>query len=422
MLNGLGSALQCIADVIQVPSDFPTIQEAIDVAVDGDEVIISVGTYVGVGNKDLDFGGRMITVRGESDDPALCVIDCEDAGRGFNFHSGEGETSVVQGLSIVNGNADDGGGVLCNGSSPTFINCVFKNNTAAASAGGGMYNTNMSSPTIIGCMFESNSAIAWGGGMMNLQESNPTLTNCTFENNTTEIDADGGGGGMGNHRSNPTLIECTFEGNSTNYYGGGMYCYESSPILTRCVFEHNSARYGGGICNEINSNPTITGCVFTNNFADSSGGGVYAFQTNPVLSASTICGNTPDQIFKSWTDQGGNCVIDFCDDCTNTLLTVSPDPLIAGQNGTFTMTDGMPNAKSYLVYSITGMGSTRIPQLNITLNLDHPKQVITHKMTDANGFVTHDLYVSTTGAGYDIWFQALQFEVKSNIIATSIVE
>jgi len=90
------------AEELRVPGDFPTIQAAIDASVDGDEVVIANGVYSGEGNKNLDFGGRAITVRSQNG-PEACIIDCEEEGRGFWFHSGESFTSVVQGISIING-------------------------------------------------------------------------------------------------------------------------------------------------------------------------------------------------------------------------------------------------------------------------------------------------------------------------------
>ena len=74
---------------IHVPGDQPTIQAGINAASNGDVVLVADGTYTGSGNKNLDFLGRAITVRSESNDPTRCILDCQSVGRGFYFHSGE---------------------------------------------------------------------------------------------------------------------------------------------------------------------------------------------------------------------------------------------------------------------------------------------------------------------------------------------
>ena len=82
---------------------FDAIQEGINAAATGDEVVLADGVYTGFGNKDLDFGGKDITVRSASGDPSTCVIDCQGEGRGFLFYSGESAAAVVTGLTIRNG-------------------------------------------------------------------------------------------------------------------------------------------------------------------------------------------------------------------------------------------------------------------------------------------------------------------------------
>lgn len=68
------------ADTLHVPGDYATIQAAVDAAVNGDVVEIADGVYTGAGNKNLDFGGKAITVRSAAGDPTFCIIDCEDGG------------------------------------------------------------------------------------------------------------------------------------------------------------------------------------------------------------------------------------------------------------------------------------------------------------------------------------------------------
>ena len=55
----IGGTSPAAADILHVPGDFPTIQAAIDAAMDGDEVEVHPGTY----NETINFLGKAITVR-----------------------------------------------------------------------------------------------------------------------------------------------------------------------------------------------------------------------------------------------------------------------------------------------------------------------------------------------------------------------
>ena len=156
-------------DGLSASTPLATVQAGIDLADSGDEVVLAAGTYTGIGNRDIDFRGKGITVRSSApSDPemvAATVIDCQKAGRGFYFHSGETTMSVVDGLTIANGYViSEGGAIYCGDESgPTVRNCVIRNNTAV-SAGGGIFCRH-SSPAIVNCIVTGNAA-ADGGGIV----------------------------------------------------------------------------------------------------------------------------------------------------------------------------------------------------------------------------------------------------------------
>jgi hypothetical protein len=95
--------------LVNSSGDAPTIQAGIDSAAVGDTVLVHEGTYTGLGNKELSFGGKAIVLQSASG-PGSTVIDCEGSGRGV-YVGGEGYHPVVEGLTIRNG-VESGGGAI----------------------------------------------------------------------------------------------------------------------------------------------------------------------------------------------------------------------------------------------------------------------------------------------------------------------
>ena len=58
------------ASIIEVPADYPTIQQAIDASMSADLVLVAPGTYV----ENIDFKGKNIQLI-STDGPAVTVID-----------------------------------------------------------------------------------------------------------------------------------------------------------------------------------------------------------------------------------------------------------------------------------------------------------------------------------------------------------
>jgi len=272
-----------------VPSIYDTVQSAIDAASAGDEVVISPGAYTGPGNWNIDFKGKTITVR--STDPkkryvvVSTIINCENKSRGFYFHSGEDANSILNGLSIVNGNETNGGGVYCKDSSPTLANCIFSNNTAQHN-GGGMCNEN-SKPTLTSCTFNNNLSHYGGGGIYN-SDSSPTIINSSFKDNWARY-----GGAIHNRQgSSPTVKYSMFSRNTTAERGGGMDTHDSSPTLINCIFGNNSTDgNGGGMANQ-SSTVTLTNCTFNKNKASDNGAGIYNLYGKAILESCKFKGNS----------------------------------------------------------------------------------------------------------------------------------
>jgi predicted outer membrane repeat protein len=260
------------AATVNVPADQPTIQAGINAASNGDEVVIADGTYIGPGNVNLDFAGKVITVRSASNTPAACIIDCQavNGTRGFHFHSAEPASAVVQGLTIKNGKQTGGmgGGIHIVLSNPTIINCAFSGNTANL---GAAINNSAGSPTIDSCVFTGNvasGASSLGGGIYSTSATNLTVVNCTFTSNTSL-----GGGGMYFTGTTLTIGTCAFPGGSNSPDGlrlaggtvasigasaGGACCINGTCVVTtspNCVAAGGTYQGNGSTCASANCPP-----------------------------------------------------------------------------------------------------------------------------------------------------------------------
>ncbi|MGA2914524.1 MAG: right-handed parallel beta-helix repeat-containing protein [Sedimentisphaerales bacterium] len=221
--------------------DYTTIQAAIDSAINGDSIIVADGTYTGAGNRDIDFKGKAITIQSENG-PENCIIDCQaNAHRGFYFHTGEGSNSILDGLTIINGDSNSaGGGIFCQSSSPTIRKCIISGNLCqpyeGICYGGGIYCAS-SNPRIEQCIIKENSSIGRGGGIY-LNASNPNIINCLIINNVASTSEYGGGIGCKNSPS-INIVNCTFKGNSAGR-GGAIDLISSTAVITNSILWNNS--------------------------------------------------------------------------------------------------------------------------------------------------------------------------------------
>ncbi|MBU1319459.1 MAG: right-handed parallel beta-helix repeat-containing protein [candidate division Zixibacteria bacterium] len=262
---------------LKVPEAYKTIQLAINAAEDGDEIVVASGTYTDAGNRDLRFGGKVITLR-SAGGPDSTTIDCKGSTskphRAFIFMS-EDSNTVIEGFTIIKGFASEadaqlkgwGGAVYCETSSPKFINCVFFRNDADF---GGAVACRTASPIFENCEFNSNDATKDGGAVTAEGGARPIFRSCTFIDN----EALQRGGAFNCSSASPNISDSRFESNMAAGFGGVAFCNSSSPSFTNCVAFKNTAQEGGAIYATSESNPHLVNCSLVQNTGRSGGGGL----------------------------------------------------------------------------------------------------------------------------------------------------
>jgi hypothetical protein len=279
LIGALGAGCDLAPETWLVRADgsgqAPTIQAAVDSATHGDTIIVEDGTYVGEGNYDIDFHGKLLVLRSVSG-PASTVIDCQGNSqqprRAFLFDGAEDRRAVVEGLTITGGYDRYGAGAFCDYlSSPKFVNCVFTGN------------------------------IAWdAGGALVVQGSSPVFESCIIADNRSVE----GGGIYCNLSGDAVFLQCTLVDN----YGGGVWCWDSSPIIERSIVAFHAGR-------SVNCEQ----------------------DSYPELSCSDVYGNSGGDwvgCIESLADVRGNFSLDplFCDTAIGDFSVYAHSPCIAENN------------------------------------------------------------------------------------------
>ena len=263
-----------------IPVDFAAIQDAIDAALDGDQVCVSAGSYL----ENLDYLGKSLRIEGV-DGPGATVIDGGGAGSVVTFQDAEPSEATLSGFTLTGGAAERGGAIAISyGAGPTLYDLVMTGNEATY--GGGVYvnqgylnlsNARITDNTIYG-PFNA------GGGVWT-STTDPyavVLQNVEIVGNTSVEDACYGAGLRllsasvvrnvviaGNRcegtaygaalytQGNDLLLEnVTVHGNTAASNVAGLYLYSSGVItLNNVAITGNSGSAGGGIL--VNGGPTV---------------------------------------------------------------------------------------------------------------------------------------------------------------------
>ena len=282
------------AAIINIPADYPAIQQGINAGVDGDTVLVQPGTYL----ENLNYNGHNIVLgslfltTGDESYIEQTIIDGDSAGSVVTFINSENNSAVLTGFTIRNGAASLGAGIHCNGSDPVISHNIITDNIAydiQGGQGGGVfcYYSNLTlTDNVIVANYASGPIESWGGGIYCGYFAPTVRRNIIAQNLSAR------GGGIYCLESDPVFSGNIIHGNTGIWWGGGFYLDASDPIIINSVIYGNEARWneGGGIYVENNSNPVIINSILWADSAFTEGDEIYIEYGTPVVSYTNISG------------------------------------------------------------------------------------------------------------------------------------
>ncbi|MCP4581942.1 MAG: hypothetical protein GY839_10005 [candidate division Zixibacteria bacterium] len=339
--NGLGETISDIGayggkdsvvyepEIILVPDDYSTIQEAINNSHNGDTILVSPGTYY---ENIIFYGhnivlGSMFLTTGDSSYIASTVLDGDSLESVIILRNGEDTNTAVIGFTIKNGQADGcgggvdlffskstirdniitgnrtsshGGGICCWYGGGHIVNNLIVSNEAGT--GGGVYYYG-AYVDIIGNKISNNVAFNSGGGIDNISFGVGMIRDNYINGNS----CGNGLGGGGIVCESDTILNNIIINNTSAGEGGGILCGGRGFVISNLVLG-NSAFIGGGVF--LGGYATLRNSTIIGNIAQYDGGGIYCLTFQESHIANTICRlNSPNEI---GVNEVADPVVSFC--------------------------------------------------------------------------------------------------------------
>jgi sugar lactone lactonase YvrE len=277
-------------DTIRVPSDYNSIQQAIDLSANGDIVLVAPGFYF----ENIDFKGKSIVVTSHfilNNDLEIIkntVIDGSnpnnpDSASCVAFRNGEGPSSIIQGFTITGG---------------TGTKWIDPNNPGYIWRGGGGVFTFMSSPTI---------------------QKNIIINNNVT--NTSGVDGAQGGGTL-SYNGNPKILNNIIMQNEARYGAGIVIDYSGGVIKNNIIYKNKGGQdYGGGgfwsIGNGsspivVENNHIVENSVTGSGSYGGKGGAIFVWMGSLTARNNIIWGNTQTSGGPIAQVGGGTANVTYC--------------------------------------------------------------------------------------------------------------
>lgn len=393
---------------------YKTLQEALDVAISGDEIWVAEGTYLPTYDYGLGGGTRYNHFRmidgvaiyggfagtetstsqrtnygeGEANETILSGdlnsngVDNNDAYHIFYIPAGINLTSssILNGFTITLARANGafpherGGAIYIydDNKSPHFENITFKNNYAQ-SQGSVMfaYNTSI---TINNCNFKNNNTVNSGGAIYSEWSTYNIITNSQFYNNQTT----GGGGAIHYYQClNSNLINVLIYDNIADE-GGAIYLRNVNANLINVTITKNRSNFGGAIKSHCDSYTVINNSVIYGNDAIHNADEFYIDCTSDII--LNYC---------SYTSNATSLYLEAGSTFTATNNNISSDPLFIDEvNDDYRLSKTSPCLDA---------GNNSYNSETYDIRSDYPRKL--NKNSQSSGII--DIGAYEFRAGYD---------------------
>ncbi len=215
-----------------------SLRSALASAARGDTVDFAAG----ISNITLTSGELAITQSLTITGPGASVLTLSgnNTSRVFNI-SGPVNVAIF-GLTITQGRAPEGGGILFTGNNLDLTDCILTGNQATSIHGGAIAASGDRFLSLTRCLFSNNTA-ALSGGALDTPGETITITDSTFSGNRA---TDGGALSIGN--GTITITNSTFSGNTASSAGGAINSnFNALFTVTNSTITANSSPDGGGV-------------------------------------------------------------------------------------------------------------------------------------------------------------------------------
>ena len=319
----------------------PELGDAMNSAVDGDQIWVAAGTYHPTRDKTgstspADNRDKTFYFKSYNSLKLYGGFDGTDGSGGGTLETDLSQRDPAANETVLsgdlNGDDDSGGDNSENAYHVVYFDAIDQEvlldgfTITAGNAdgaygsylyGGGIYNYvdgGTIAPVVNNCVIKENAANS-GGGVANWGTSitvgaNLLMTDCDIRENSASI-----GGALHINTSAPELRRCLLRGNTASGAGGGVYNYSGAPRLINCAISGNNTQNGGGVYTsniQNNNSPLLRNCTISGNYASDLGGAMY----NSTVS-SGLCNPTLVNCIV-WNNDSGNSIKDIYNDAAST--------------------------------------------------------------------------------------------------------